>query len=143
MSFVSTITALTIKENDLETINPLPTPGRMTLRQLDGGQGNSIPAITLGFIDNWKVIDGNRNNIINNRELLETQHTIGNSTTTIKLRPELICADKKSPSVDDRNGIDGVYIDDSQIKLYQEKDSSGKILTVLTYVTRRNRIYKC
>ncbi|MGL5903582.1 MAG: hypothetical protein ACRCZO_12940, partial [Cetobacterium sp.] len=136
MSFVSTITALTIKENDLGMINkPLPIPGRMTLRQLDGGQGNSVPAIALGLIDDWRVFKGNRNNIINNRKLLETQYTIGNSTTTINLRPELTAP---IPSVDDINGTDGVYITDNQIKLYQEKDSSGKILTALTYVTRRN-----
>lgn len=136
MSFVSTITALTIKESDLGTINkPLPIPGRMTLRQLDGGQGNSVPTIALGLIDDWRVYNGNRNNIINNRKLLETQYTIGNSTTIINLRPELIAP---IPSVDDRNGIDGVYIADNQIRLYSEKDSSGKILTALTYVTRRN-----
>ncbi|MGL5950534.1 MAG: hypothetical protein ACRCZH_03855, partial [Cetobacterium sp.] len=138
MSFVSTLTALTVKENSLTngTLSLL-MPGQMTLRQLDGGQGNSVPVIALGDYSDWVLSDtaGRRNNP-RTRVQLPVTYRIGSKD--IILYPELY---NPQASVDgSQMGTNNVQILPAEIKLYAERDNVDpkKILTALTYVTYRN-----
>lgn len=136
MSFVSTLTALTVKESSLTNgILSLPMPGQMTLRQLDGGQGNSVPAIALGDYSDWVLTNGRRKNP-RPRAQLPVTYQIG--TTNITLYPEL---SNPIASVDGSQvGVDGQPIRPTDIGLYIERDNAApsRILTALTYVRCRN-----
>ncbi|MGL5311928.1 MAG: hypothetical protein ACRC92_01655, partial [Peptostreptococcaceae bacterium] len=90
MSFVSTLTALTVKESSLTngTLS-LRMPGQMTLRQLDGGQGNSVPVIALGDYNDWKILLGSGVTRTNPRTRAQLPVTYQIGTTNITLYPEL------------------------------------------------------
>ncbi|MGL5311748.1 MAG: hypothetical protein ACRC92_00735, partial [Peptostreptococcaceae bacterium] len=140
MSFVSTLTALTVKESSLTNgILSLRMPGQMTLRQLDGGQGNSVPAIALGDYSDW-VLSGTAGRRKNprTRAQLPVTYQIGATNTLVTLYPEL--SDPKKSVDGSQIGIDGQPISSSDIGLYTEKDNANpsRILTALTYVKCRN-----
>lgn len=139
MSFVSTLTALTVKESSLTngTLS-LRMPGQMTLRQLDGGQGNSVPVIALGDYNDWKILLGSGVTRTNPRTRAQLPVTYQIGTTNITLYPEL---SNPIASVDGSQvGVDGQPILSSDIRLYTERDnaSPSRILTALTYVRCRN-----
>ncbi|WP_330111368.1 hypothetical protein VSU16_07085 [Cetobacterium somerae] len=132
MSFVSTITDKTIKESELGSEGKkLTISGKMTLRQLDGGQGNSVPAIALGLKSDWEINNGSRTSGYI-RNPLNVEYKIGNES--IFISPELI---NFNTSVDNKMGTDGNEITNNQIKLYLGKNNLST-LTALTYVTKRN-----
>lgn len=132
MSFVSTITDKTIKESELGSEGKkLTIPGKMTLRQLDGGQGNSVPAIALGLKSDWEISNGSRTSGYS-RNPLNVEYKMGNES--IFVSPELR---DFNASVDNKMGTDGKEITNDQIKLYLGK-SNLSTLTALTYVTKRN-----
>ncbi|MGL6168122.1 MAG: hypothetical protein ACRC0Y_07525, partial [Fusobacteriaceae bacterium] len=126
MSFVSTLTSLTVKEESiLNGITAYNIPGKMTLRQLTGGQGNSVPAIAIGDRSNWLREGGDRRYNKTDRDTISAAYKIG--TKTIPVYPELI---------NSKNTVDG-GLDINQIKLYTEA-AGTRILTALTWVTNRN-----
>ena len=134
MSFISTLTALTVKEESIKNnITSYKMPGQMTLRQLTGGQGNSVPAIALGDYINWNLSGGDRRYPRLNRTQIPVNYKIGN--TPITVYPELF---NPIDSVDGGRDINGNLIPDAQINLYAEKDNVGRVLTALTWVTNRN-----
>ncbi|WP_281699729.1 hypothetical protein [Cetobacterium somerae] len=139
MSFVSTLTALTVEESSLTNgMLSLRMPGQMTLRQLDGGQGNSVPAIALGDYNDWKILLGSGVTRTNPRTRAQLPVTYQIGTTNITLYPEL---SNPIASVDGSQvGVDGQPILSSDIRLYTERDnaSPSRILTALTYVRCRN-----
>lgn len=139
MSFVSTLTALTVEESSLTNgMLSLRMPGQMTLRQLDGGQGNSVPAIALGDYNDWKILLGSGVTRTNPRTRAQLPVTYQIGTTNITLYPEL---SNPIASVDGAQvGIDGQPILSSDIRLYTERNNANpsRILTALTYVRCRN-----
>lgn len=134
MSFVSTLTSLTVKEESvLNGVTAYKIPGKMTLRQLTGGQGNSVPAIAIGDYNDWVLNGGDRRYNKVNRNSIVANYIVGNKT--ISVYPELI---NSKNTVDGGLDINGNLIPASEIKLYTEADTKSRILTALTWVTNRN-----
>ncbi|MGL6120395.1 MAG: hypothetical protein ACRC0V_07795 [Fusobacteriaceae bacterium] len=133
MSFVSTLTSLTVKEESiLNGITAYKIPGKMTLRQLTGGQGNSVPAIAIGDRKDWLREGGDRRYNKIDRATISAAYIVGNKT--ISVTPELI---NPRNTVDGGLDINGKIIPRDQIKLYTEA-AGTRILTALTWVTNRN-----
>lgn len=131
MSFVSTLNSKTISESDLiKTINGtekgVKLPGSATLKQLTGGQGNSVPVIAIGDYNEWKLSGGDRRYPRTNRKSIIAKYQIGD--TTIDVEPELL-----NPI----SSIDG-SINSDKAKEYKEITESKKVLTALTYVICRD-----
>ncbi|MGL5780791.1 hypothetical protein [Cetobacterium sp.] len=131
MSFISTLNALTVPENTIKNgVLSFVIPGTVTLKQLTGGQGNSVPAIAIGDYSDWELIGGNRRIPRKNRVIIRAKYQIGNKI--IEVEPEL---HSSSASVD--GGVN-IYGEPIQANLYTEKTRLDRVLTALTWVTARD-----
>ena len=131
MSFISTLNALTVPENTIKNgVSSFVMPGTVTLKQLTGGQGNSVPAIAIGDYSDWELIGGNRSAPRKNMVIIRAKYQIGDKI--IEIEPELY-----SPlaSVDGGVNINGRPI---KANLYTEKNRLNRVLTALTWVTARD-----
>ncbi|MCX3066792.1 hypothetical protein OQE61_04715 [Cetobacterium somerae] len=144
MTYISTVTNLKIKDIDsIIAINKtkFDLDGQMTLRQINSGQGNSVPAIAIGDYDIWKFgIAGilKRDRVIskNNRSSVEVKYEIvgSNPKVEVNIYPELT-KEKTKATRDDLN------YPISKIKLYTEGaivNGSERYLTALSYATSRD-----
>ena len=132
MSFVSTLNSKTISESDIVNgTTAFNLPGSVTLKQLTGGQGNSVPVIAIGDYNQWNLSAGDRCYPRTTRIPIIAKYQIGNQT--IDVEPELL-----NPifSIDGGKNIYGQTVSPKE---YKETTTLGKILTALTYVTDRDR----
>lgn len=140
MTYISTVTNLKIKDIDnIITTNKtkFDLDGQMTLRQINSGQGNSVPAIAIGNDAIWKFgVDGitkrDRSNSKTNRRELKVQYEIvgSNPVKKIEVFPEL--TKSKTKATQDNSNYN------RPIKLYTEKNLDDKVLTAVSYAEYRD-----
>lgn len=131
MSFVSTLNSKTISESDIVNgTTAFNLPGSVTLKQLTGGQGNSVPVIAIGHDDQWNLSPGDRRYPRTTRNPIIAKYQIGDQT--IDVEPELL-----NPifSIDGGKNIYGQTVSPQK---YEEFTTTGKSVTALTYVTNRD-----
>lgn len=139
MTYISTVTNLKVKDIDsviATNKTKFDLDGQMTLRQINSGQGNSVPAIAIGNYTVWRFgVDGiakrNRSNSKTNRTELKVQYEIvgSNPVKKIEVFPEL--TESKTVATQDDSNYN------KPIKLYTEK-SNDKILTAVSYAEYRD-----
>lgn len=140
MTYISTVTNLKVKDIDsviATNKTKFDLDGQMTLRQINSGQGNSVPAIAIGNYTVWKFgVDGiakrDRSNSRTNRTELKVQYEIvgSNPVKKIEVFPEL--TKSKTKATQDNLNYN------RPIKLYTEKNSDDKILTAVSYAEYRD-----
>ncbi|WP_297432154.1 hypothetical protein [uncultured Cetobacterium sp.] len=140
MTYISTVTNLKIKDIDniiATNKTKFDLDGQMTLRQINSGQGNSVPAIAIGNDAVWKFgVDGitkrDRSNSKTNRRELKVQYEIvgSNPVKKIEVFPEL--TKSKTKATQDNSNYN------RPIKLYTEKNLDDKVLTAVSYAEYRD-----